>query len=315
MSTHLASTCSNGQMRDEIEAACAQLAELMRERELLLRRHVELRNRLNAQSTEMTELRARHALGQRNVDRLEGLSLTRVFLALRGARGDELARERAEADAARHRVAEAEARLAAVRAELTTVDARLARLTGVPERHQAALDDKERYLREAGGPEAAPLIALAEERGRLEAELRELAEATTAADSARKAVAELARHVDSAVNWSAFDSLVGGGPFAGSLRYERLDEAALAAAHADRCLALLHTELAGVGLRLDVGDAGFDTFFVDLLFRQHIKSAQQTVVAAIRTVGEMLRDLARLTSATQERLAAIARERLDLLAR
>ena len=301
-------------MRDEIEAACAELAELMRERELLLRRHVELRSRLTAQSTEVTELRARYSLEQRDVDRLESLSFARVLLALRGAREDELARGRAEADAARYRVAEAEARLAAIRAELTTVDARLARLTGVPARHQAALDDKERYLCQAGGPEAARLIALAEERGRLEAELRELDEAASAADTARKALAEVERHVDSAANWSAFDSIVGGGPLAGALKHDRLDEAALAAAHADRCLAVLHVELADVGVRLNLGDGGFDTFFVDLLFRQHIKGVQQTVVAAVGAVGEMQRDLARRAGAAQERLEAIARERLDLLA-
>ena len=321
-------------MRDEIEAACAELAELMRERELLLLRHVELRNRLTAQSTEVTELRDRYALEQRDVDRLEGLSLARVLFALRRAREDELARERAEADAARYRVAEAETRLAAVRAELTTVDARLARLTGVPARHQAALDGKERYLREAGGPEAAPLIALAEERGRLEAELHELDEAAQAADRARKALAEVERHVDSAVNWSAFDSVVGGGPLAGAAKHSRLDEAALAAAHADRCLAVLHVELADVGVRLDLDDPGrarpisgaaharggvrfvdngFDDFFVDVLFREHIKGVQRTVAAAVRTVGEMRYDLAQRSSAARERLEAIARERLELL--
>lgn len=51
--------------------------------------------------------------------RLEHLSLARVLAALHGAREDALAREKAEAEAARYRYAEAQHRLDAPRLEIS----------------------------------------------------------------------------------------------------------------------------------------------------------------------------------------------------
>lgn len=49
-------------------------------------------------TTQLAALRTRHAGEQEDVERLEGLSLTRVLASLRGTRDDTLERERAEAD-------------------------------------------------------------------------------------------------------------------------------------------------------------------------------------------------------------------------
>jgi hypothetical protein len=92
---------------------------------------------------------------------LEGLSLTRVLASLRGAREDTLERERAEADAARYRVAEAESRLDPLRREHSAAQARLSQLAAVPSDYAAALDDKERHLRESGDPRRTRLLDLA----------------------------------------------------------------------------------------------------------------------------------------------------------
>jgi len=99
--------------------------------------------------------------------------VTRVLAGLRGAghRADRLARERAEADAARYRVAEAGQRLAAIERELAQAEARRSKLADVPARFAAALDDKEAWVRAAGGPAADQMIRLAQERGHTEAEL------------------------------------------------------------------------------------------------------------------------------------------------
>ncbi len=68
-----------------------------------------------------------------DVERLEHLSLTRVLASLHGSREDALARENAAAEAARYRVAQAQQRLDAVRAELATLEGRLAQLAGAPQ--------------------------------------------------------------------------------------------------------------------------------------------------------------------------------------
>jgi hypothetical protein len=311
---------------DEIEDRLYRLAHLMREAELLSARAAGQRQRREGQLAELDALRDRHSDEQRDVDRLEGLSLTRVLVALRGSREDALARERAEAGAARYRVAEAQARLAALDGELAASEKRLAELADVPARYAAAIDDKERYLRATGGPRAGALIELAQERGRLEAELRELAEAAEAAKAARQALSSAQWHLDAAGNWSTYDTFFGGGIIASSLKHSRLDDAARAAAQADRCLAVLRTELADVGVAApgtDVAvdgltrfvDVWVDNIFTDMAVRNRIGQARQNLGRSVRLVTAVQQGLAARTTADRARIDEIARARHDLLLR
>lgn len=309
---------------DEIEERLYQLAGQMRERELLTARATGQRQWHQAQSAELAELADRYAIEQRDVDRLEGLSLTRVLVALRGSRTDELARERAEADAARYRVAEAQARLAALAGELAATESRLAQLADVPARYAAALDDQERFLQAAGGPTGVTLLELAQERGRIGAELRELGEAVQAAAAAQQALAAAQWHLDSAGGWSTYDTFFGGGAIASSIKHGKLDDAAAAAARADWFLAALRTELADVGVTGVTGSVGvdgltrfadvwFDNIFTDMAVRDHIKQAQHNLARSQRMVADVQRNVHARTTAGQARLDALAHARHDLL--
>lgn len=300
----------------------------MREREIIGARVAALRGRQGELTAELEQLRKQHALEQRDVERLESLSLTRVVAGLRGAgrREDRLARERAEADAARFRVAEAEQRLAAIAGELARAEARWSELAGAPAGFAAALNDKEAWVRAAGGPLADQLMRVAQERGRLEAELRELAEAVQAAGQAARALEAVAEKLGSADSWSAYDTFFGGGVISSSFKHDRLDQAARLAAYADRCLAVLRTELADVGIvrpvgRIEVGagtrflDVWFDNLFTDLAVRDHIKRAQANVADTRGRVADVQRQLASRTEAARQRRAALDRARQDLLVR
>jgi hypothetical protein len=310
----------------ELEERLSRLAGQWREREIIGSRTTRLRGRRDELVAELDRLRKEHALEQRDVDKLESLSLTRVVAGLRGAarREDRLARERAEADAAQYRVAEAGQRLAAIEQELAAADARWSELSDVPARFAAALDDKEAWVRAVGGPRAAQMIGLTQERGSNEAELRELAEATRAAEQAAQALQAVAEKLGSADSWSAYDTFFGGGVISSSFKHDRLDQAARLAAYADRCLAVLRTELADVGIvrpvgRIGVGggtrflDVWFDNIFTDLAVRDHIKRAQADLADARQRVADVRRRLAARTEAARQRRATLDRARLDLL--
>jgi hypothetical protein len=310
----------------EIEERLSRLARQLREREIIGSRVALLRRRQGELATDLDHLRKRHALEQRDVEKLESLSLTRVVAGLRGAgrREDRLARERAEADAARYRVAEAGQRLAAIERELAQAEARRSELAGVPAGFAAALDDKEAWVRAAGGPAADQMIRLAQERGRTEAELRELAEAARAAGQAAQALEAVAEKLGSADSWSAYDTFFGGGVISSSFKHDRLDQAARLAANADRCLAVLRTELADVGIARPVGQIGvdggtrfldvwFDNIFTDLAVRDHIKRAQANLADARQRVADVRRQLADRTEAARRHRANLDQARQDLL--
>lgn len=310
-----------------MEQRLAQAAEAVREHELTTRRGAELRERMDELATDLAGLRKQLAAEDRDVTRLEGLSLTRVLAGLRGARDDALARERAEADAARYRVAEAQARLDALRREHDAARARLDQLATAPASYAAALDAKERQLGSSGDQRGRRLLELADERGRLTSELREIDEANRAAAAASAALAELEGKLDSASGWSTYDTFFGGGVIGSAIKHSRLDEAAAAAGHADRCLAMLRTELADVGgvtltapqLAVDgttrFVDVWFDNFFTDLTVRDRINRARQNVDRSVSLVDGVRARLRERAAQARDRLARIARERQDLLTR
>jgi hypothetical protein len=314
-------------MHDEIEQLLADAARAVREYELTCERCRELGSRQDETLAELALLRARDADEQHDVERLEGLSLTRLLVSLRGTRDDAMARERAEADAARYRVAECGARLEAVRRELDAARERQDRLAAAPAVYAAVLEQKERQLAQSGDPRARQLLALADERGRLLAETTEISEAQQAADAAGQALARVRERLGSASAWSVYDTFLGGGAMASAVKHSRLDEAAAAAAEADQSLAVLRRELADVGgltatapqLAIGAGtrfaDIWFDNIFSDLAVESRIHQARQNVDQSLQLVGEVRARLAGRASQGRDRLAAIEAERRNLLTR
>ncbi|WP_203921292.1 hypothetical protein [Rugosimonospora africana] len=314
-------------MTDEIEHRLAGAARALREYQMVTAWVAELGRRQEASAAELGSLSEASDAEQRDVKRLEGVSFTRILVSLRGARDDALARERAEADAAGYRVTQAQARLAVLRQEYDAARARLARLSGAPQDYAAALDFKEAHLRGSTDPRGARLLRLAEERGWLGAELREVGEALTAAQAAWQALSHVWDLLGSASGWSTYDTFFGGGALSSAVKHSRLDDAARAAAHADACLAVLRAELSDVGEAAPIApgvavtgptrfvDVWFDNIFTDLAVRQRIRQAQRNVAGSMRLVWQLTERLTWRQAQARQRLTAIDVERHALLTR
>ncbi|GAA2586907.1 hypothetical protein GCM10010435_76390 [Winogradskya consettensis] len=305
----------------DIETRLAELAGLTRGSELLARRAQELDTRLAEQTTELTTLREQHA---DEVEDIDSMSISRVLAALRGDTESHVAREQAEADAAGYRVAQAQSRLAALHAERQVVAGRLHALSGLPARYAAVLDEKDSYVRGTRGPGAARLMVLAQERGRAEAELRELGEATAAADVALGALTEVRRQLERVSDLQAANNWTGGATLLNKPGW--VDAAAWAAVHADRCLAVLHTELADVGLARPLGHAyavvqpiGVLNGFLENYFtrnsvrRERINHARRSVDKSAGLVAEVRRETTERYGLVRTRWTTIMRERHALL--
>jgi hypothetical protein len=114
-----------------IEADLAYAAQIRRQHTDLTRRLTTERSHLQLLDERVRTLRDRLADEAKDVDALESFSPTRIWATLRGSHNDDLARERAEHEAARYAVAEAEARGAAVRRNVESLQAQLDRLGDV----------------------------------------------------------------------------------------------------------------------------------------------------------------------------------------
>jgi hypothetical protein len=311
---------------DDIENHLAAAAQALREHEVTSQRCRNLSARQDELETEAAALQQRYSAERTDVERLEGMSLARVLATLASSRDERLARERAEADVARYRAAEAEARLEVVRREHETAQDRLDELASAPAAYAAALDEKERYLTTTSGDSrGSSLLRLASERGHRTAELKETREAIQAAAAALQALSQVQDRLGSASGWSTYDTWFGGGVMSSAIKHDRMDEAAQAAATADQLLAVLRTELSDVGdpgltaPQLAVGggtrfaDVWFDNFFTDMAVGGRIKQAQQQVTESVQVVERLRAQLASRAGETEARLRAIEAERQHLL--
>jgi hypothetical protein len=312
---------------NEIEQRLAAASQAVREHDLCAQQHRQLSAREQTAAAELEAARKEYAGAEKDVGRLEHLSLARVLAALHGSREDALARENAEAEAAGYRFAEARQRLEAVRAGLARVESLQAQLAGARREYADALAAKERYLTRSADPRGTRLLALAQERGRLTAELGELRRALDDAGAAGEALAEVRDLLGTAADWSAFDTWFAHGIIANSIKHDRIDQAAQAAREADERLAALRFDLAALGesepaapkLEISAGfrfaDIFFNNIFTDLAVGRRIRDAQGSVDRSTEQVDELQDRLGDQVVAVTDRLEDMARERWRLLAR
>ncbi|GAA4677127.1 hypothetical protein [Nocardioides nanhaiensis] len=268
---------------------------------------------------------AEAALGaeQADVEKLESLSMGRVIAALAGRRKSDLARERAEAQAAELVVAEARERLRVAEGQVDEVRAELAGLGDVAEQERAARELRERALRAVPGEAGERLTQVARASGELEARLREYEEALEAARVAHGALAAAADRLGRASDWAGWDTFGGGGLLTDALKYQRIDEATARLRDADRALVHLARELSDVEVgpvqRLEVPeltramDVWFDNIVSDWGVRSRVRDALARVQGLLGQVNRLGDDLARSRNGVTEQLARAEEERLRLL--
>jgi hypothetical protein len=312
-------------MSEDFEQRLAAAAQAAREFELCREQHAQLSAREQAAVADLDAARQQYAGKEMDVRKLEHLSLTRVLAALHGARQDALAREKAEADAASYRIAQARQRLDGVQAQLARLAGRQAQLAGAPQAYADALVAKEQYLTHSADPRGARLLTLADEHGRLTAELNELRRASDDADAAVQALAEVQDRLGTAASWSTFDTYFDHGMVANTIKHDRIDQAAQAAHAADQRLAALRADLADLGgseptapkLEISSGfkfaDIFFNNIFTDLTVGQHIRDAQDNVDRSVQQVRTLQDRLKNQIGAATGKLDTMGAERQHLL--
>jgi hypothetical protein len=269
---------------------------------------------------QLVELREDHAMEQRDVDKLNGRTLTAILARIAGTRDERLATEQAEVDVARLRLAGHEDRYRRLRADLDGLERDLAGYADAPRAYEQALLDAEHGLRGTGDPRAAGLSRLTVRIADLTADLREYREARQAGEVALAAVEEVLRPLAAAHGWSTADL------FSGSLadlpEHEHLTTAQDAAWYAQQALDTFTRELADLGVDVALQlpevdnrwfvDVFFDNLLTDALRHRRIARTYDDTADVARWLRDCLieldRDQARLAA---ERTALRAeRERL-----
>jgi len=269
----------------QLEAAQQAAAESTAARQ----RADSLESRITQQTSELDAWRTTLAHEQHDVDRFNGMTLSRVIASLTGNRDQKLADESAERDAVALEVATRSAALDRVRAHVVVLRARSSAEPELSRKVEEARATYAKALQDAGDPRGNAAIQLIDRIGGLRAALSEVAEAQQACQSARAALRDAEVALSSAGSWSTYDTFFGGGMIADAIKRGRIGEASSAIERVQYALTVLAAEMKDVpgpapapsapkvSATLASMDFWFDNIFSDWMVRERISASSDSV--------------------------------------
>jgi hypothetical protein len=259
---------------------------------------------------------------QRDVDQLEGMTLTALFHTFLSSKNEKLQGERRE-------LLEAKLKFDQCLAAKVNLEEALVILLGELEDKEAleeALGEvvarKEARLLEGGGPKAHRMVELSEAIALSRAALRELREAQVAGDHASESLDHTIDCLSSARNWGQWDML-GGGLAVTALKHSKIDKARRFAHDAQNDLRDFEDELNDINvtvhLAIEIGsfnsfaDFFFDGLIFDWMVQGKLLSSLQNVEKVQGRVEQLLKVLDREVAAASRRVSELEAERTALI--
>ena len=306
----------------EIDQAIARLTAAEARRKQLTAQIEELYRQRGERQAKVEETAAIFRKEQDDVDKLEKGGLRALLLSLTGDKEERLDQERREAMAAKCQYEQARSDLDYLERKLSDLIREREGLLSAPSQLEDLWEEKAQLVKSMGGPRGERLVALDREQTELLHQQKELREAISAGENAKRLLGQVQDDLDSARNWGTWDML-GGGLVATMAKHDRLDSAQSSIRAAQRALSDFRTELADVG-RLEVpsiqigefatfADYFFDDIFSDWYVQSSIKKAQYGISEARMKLTAALRTLTAARQDLDERLAQLDRERENLL--
>lgn len=304
-------------MRDEISLLQAQIIYKKR-LESVLKELQSQHAPLKVKAAELQQIMLRE---RKDVDRLEGHSLSGFFYLLAGRMDEKLDIERREYYAARAKYDTCLRELEAIEQDIEATEEDLADLADCEARFAAAVEAKRRTIETAGTPEAERLLKEEGELSYLAGQQRELEEAIAAGTVALRTTADILQTIESAKDWATFD-LLGGGLLADFAKHDKLDDAQRRIADLQVQLQRFNKELSDVTIRacLQVNIEGmlrFADFFFDGLLadaavldkiKQSLAQVEQTreqILTILRQLQTELEDVHHKHSTLQEEINSL----------
>lgn len=268
----------------EIHERLTEAARMVRERDRLLQQIKRSENMIQAESKRRDTLNKKLLSESKDVERLDGITLSNLWQTLIGTKDIARRKEQEEYLLAKLKVDEADNAVQFMENDLIRLNNSLKDMGDAEVEYQQALLEKEAALLRAGGTDGQLLFELAEQSGALKAEARELEEAISAGKAAEKSLVSVERKLGSAQGWGVVD-ILGGGLITTAIKHSHIGDARREIGQAQQQLRNFQRELADVkmadtfniGQFSTLADFILDGFLFDLIVQSQInKAADQT---------------------------------------
>ena len=283
-------------MRDELALLGAQLTYKKRLEGMLQ----ELKNQEDPLAKKVALLEARMIQERRDVDRLEGRSLSAFVYYAIGRKEAKLDAERREFYAARVKYDAAARELESIRQDIEATEEDLRDLRNCEAQYAQALERKRSAIEAAGLPESGSILVRGRELNQLRCQAQELEEAVEAGTQALQTLHAVSENLRDAEDWSTID-LWGAGKFADMAKQETLDEVQRSIEQLQIHLQKFNKELSDVAIRADrqsnidamlhFAESFFENIFTDSDILGRVKQARQQMEQTRDQILGLLRQL------------------------
>lgn len=267
---------------------------------------------------------ARLVREQKDVQRLESMSLVALLHYFLGDAEQRAQRERQEAAAAALKCTECRSAISRIEEEIVELEQQR-RLLGDPRLEWLVLmDNKEAAIREAGDENTRRLAELSEAIGDAQADLRELAEAIESGRAAKAVVDSAHGQLETARGWGTFDMLAGG-LMTTAIKHAKIDQARKEIHGAQQALARFSRELADTKERLDqdgafemgglltFADYFFDGLIVDWMVQSKIDKSLTAVSDMREKLDVLIQRIERRRDAAKRALERLQEEKTRMV--
>ena len=246
---------------------------------------------------------------QKDVENLDGFSILKMVRTWTGKQDEIREKELSELASIEAKYREMEKTVTDLEQDIAEIESELdqADWESIDNEWETLMKEKERWIYGNKQEEAARLEELYEQKTFLISSIREITEAISAGNEAKIALRRALKSLEGAKDYSTWDTFLGGGLIATSLKHSKLDESENAIHAAQRSLQRFHTELLDIQqIKADSLSVERDSFvtFADYIF-DDIFSAWSThskINNSIEHMNQTLSDLANTSDQLQEQL-------------
>jgi len=266
---------------------------------------------LQAESARLASLQDKLNKEKVDVEKLESTSLTALFYSVLGSRDQQLEKERQELLSVQLLYQKSSRQVEFLERDREYLIKQLAELAGVEAQYTSLLAEKELVLRQSNPAAAHELLALSEQTGNLNAEIKEIGEAILAGKQLSGSLDQVIDSLESAKNWGTWD-LLGGDLVATLVKHSRIDDARDGIEEVQAGMTRLTRELADIQDQVDLGIdiTGFESFadffldglIIDWIVQSKIVDSMERTQEASDSLSLVVKKLEDLHTAVQNEL-------------
>lgn len=280
-----------------------------------------LKNKLESLEDQQKQLRKRvselHLImieEQKDVEKLDGISLATLFYSIIGKKEAMLDAERKEAYAAAAKFETTNKELEDVEKDIIKCKSELLDLFDCEEKYNRLISEKTEEIKVSGNPISTEILQYEEELAGLKSQEKELNEAIFAGNQAKNVIDEIRNLLDDAESFGKWD-LWGGGLVTDIMKHDRLDSAQSKVETLQIKLRKFKTELSDVQLGVDIkvnidGFLGFADFFFDDIFTNLVVMKQ--INSSKNTMNEIKHNILTVLNKLETSIAANQRKQKNI---